>query len=83
MKGVIELIGPRQAMIGVHTEHGAFSVLELLGGYSPEIGDIILGELDNLGEEEVKNITQGETWDVCIQDILGSRQSAWKLVSQW
>ena len=83
MKGVIELIGPRQAMIGVRTEHGDFSVLELLGGYSPEIGNIVSGALQNLGEEEVKNITQGETWAVYIQDILGSRQSAWNLVSQW
>jgi hypothetical protein len=83
MKGVIELIGPRQAMIGVRTEYEDFSVLELLGDYSPEIGDVISGALQNLGDEEVKNITQGEDWDVVIQDILGSKESAWRLVSQW
>jgi len=82
MKGTIELIGPRQAMIGVRTESDDFSVLELLGGYSPEMGDVISGELNNLGGEEVMNVTQGETWDVFIQDILGSKESAWRLISQ-
>lgn len=81
MKGTIELIGPRQVMIGVRTESDDFSVLELLGGYSPAIGDMISGALENLGGEEVTNITQSEKWDVFIQDILGSRESAWSLVS--
>jgi len=82
MKGTIELIGPRQGMIGVRTENDNFSVLELIGGYSPEMGDVISGELENRGGEEVQNITQGEAWDVFIQDILGSKESAWSLVSQ-
>ena len=82
MKGTIELIGPRQVMIGVRTENDHFTVLELLGGYSPKMGDAISGALENLGGEEVKNITQDETWDVYIQDILGSKESAWRLVSQ-
>ena len=82
MKGTIELIGPRQGMIGVRTENDNFSVLELIGGYSPEMGDVISGELEHRGGEEVQNITQGEAWDVFIQDILGSKESAWSLVSQ-
>ena len=82
MKGKIELIGPQEAMVGVRTEDGGFSVLELIGGYSPEMGDVIDGELENLGGEEVKNITQDETWDVFIQDIHGSRESAWALISR-
>ncbi len=82
MKGTIQLIGPRHCMIGVCTENDTFSVLELIGGYSPEMGDVISGELDNLGGEQVCNLTQGETWDVFIQDILGSKESAWSLVSK-
>ncbi len=83
MKGIIELIEPRQAMIGVRTEYGDFSVLELLGGYFPQRGDVISGALQNFGGGEVHNITQGEQWDVFIQDIFGSEESAWRLVSQW
>lgn len=82
MNGTIELIGPCHGTIGVRTESDDFSVLELIGGYSPEMGDVISGELENLGGEEVQNITQGETWDVFIQDILGTKESAWRLVSQ-
>lgn len=83
MRAIIELIGPRQAMIGVRTEHNDFSVLELLGGYFFEKGDVLSGALHNLGGEQVKNLTQGETWDVFIQDIYGSSQTAWRLVSQY
>jgi len=82
MKGTIELIGPRQGMIGVRTDKDHFSVLELLGGYSPEMGDVLSGELENMGGETVRNETQDEDWDVYIQDKWGSRESAWRLVSQ-
>jgi hypothetical protein len=82
MKGVVELLGPRHGMIGVRTENDDYSVLELCGGYSLELGDILIGELDSLGGEEVKNITQDEVWDVFIQDIYASKQSAWNLISQ-
>lgn len=82
MKGTIELISPRQAMIDVRTENDGFSALELLGGYSPEFGDVVSGALENLGGETVKNLTQSETWNVFIQDIHGSKGSAKKLISQ-
>ncbi len=82
MKGTIELIGPRQGMIGVRTEADRFSVLELLGGYAPEIGDVLSGGLEDLGSETVRNVTQEEDWDVYIQDKWGSKESAWRFVSQ-
>lgn len=82
MKGNIELISSNQVMVGVKTENGDFSVLELIGGYSPELGDIISGNLEDIGGEVVFNRTQGETWDVFIQDILGSKESAWKIMRQ-
>ena len=80
MKGTTELISPNEAMIGVRTENGGFSVLELIGGYSPNLGDVISGNLEQLGGEEVSNLTQGEKWDVFIQDILGSKESAWDIM---
>lgn len=82
MKGVIELIGSRHVMIGVRTDNDDYSVLELLGSYEPEVGDVLSGALENLGGEKIMNITQGETWDVFIQDILGSKESACQLVSE-
>ena len=82
MKGTIKIISPCGAMVGVRTEDGDYSVLELLGGFSPEIGDVISGQLDNLGGEEVRNLTQGEVWDVFIQDIYGSRETAINLMAQ-
>ena len=82
MKGTIKIISPRGAMVGVRTEDGDYSVLELLCGCSPEIDDVISGQLDSLGGEEVRNLTQGETWDVYIQDIYGSRETAIRIIAQ-
>ena len=81
MRGAIKLINERRGMIAVRTDHDEYSVLELLGGYSPEIGDVISGNLENLGGESVKNITQGEAWDVFIQDIHGLKQTALRMIS--
>jgi hypothetical protein len=83
MKGIIQLISPKQAMVGVETESGGYSVLELLGGYIFEVGDVLSGPLEELGDQEVRNLTQEETWDVYIQDILGSRQVAWNMISKF
>ena len=82
MRGVIELINHNQGMIAVSTESGEFSVLELVGGYTPELGDVICGNLESLGSEEVRNHTQEEIWDVYIQDIHGSKATAAKMISQ-
>lgn len=82
MKGIIELISPDGGMIGVRTETSCFSVMELLGGYAPESGDMIVGNLESLGGEEIKNQTQNEIWDVCIENICESKQSAAKMISK-
>lgn len=78
---MIEMINYKKGMIAVRTESDEYSVLELLGGYSPEIGDIIVGNLEGLGGEDVKNITQDEIWSVYIQDIHGSSIIAKKMIS--
>ena len=60
MKGTTELISPNEAMIGVRTENGGFSVLELIGGYPPNLGDVISGNLENLGgDREQGDQTRG------------------------
>jgi hypothetical protein len=82
MKGTIEIISPRQAMVAVRTENGDFSILELLGGYNPELDDELSGQLENLGGEKVRNLTQKENWEVFIQDIYGSKETAKKLMAQ-
>jgi len=83
MKGTIELISPHQGMISVRTETDEFSILELVGGYSPEIGDVIIGDLESLGGETVNNVTQGESWDVHIQAIHGSKQTTLRTLSKF
>ncbi|MCE5249416.1 hypothetical protein LLG96_04265 [bacterium] len=80
MKGIIEFIDFNQALIAVRTEHDEFSLIELLGGYSPEIGDNLSGNLENLGGETLNNITQNEKWDVFIQDVHTSKKIASQMI---
>jgi hypothetical protein len=81
MTGIIEIIGLRPDMIAVQTETGDYSILELIGLYSPEIGDVISGNLENLGRIKVRNLSQREDWDVYIEEIYASREAAQRMIS--
>ena len=68
MIGKVRAINNQKGFIAVETDSNEFSVIELLGGYEVEIGDVISGDLETLGGEEVINKTQDEEMDVFIQD---------------
>lgn len=76
MQGIVKGSNINKGFIAVEVNPGEYSILELLGGYDVEIGDVIAGPLESLGEEEVINITQSETMDVFIQEIYCNLQSA-------
>ena len=80
MQGIVKGINNRKGFIAVETDSGEYAVLELLGGYDVEIGDVISGPLESLGEEEVINLTQSEEMDVFIQEIYCNLQSAQSLM---
>lgn len=67
MKGVVSKIR-KDGLIEVQAET-CISVIELLGAYEVEVGDEIEGDLDNLGSEELLNLSQVENMDVYIQDL--------------
>lgn len=81
MRGIIKLINNIKGMVAVENEDGEFSVVELLGEYSPEAGDVISGNLEGLGGETIRNETQKQDWSVFIQDIHASRETAIKGIS--
>ncbi len=66
MKGEVILINYQKGFIAIQTDYGV-SVVELLGSYDVEIGDIISGNLDDCGGEDLFNITQDEEMDTYIQ----------------
>lgn len=69
MKGVIKHINSARGMVAVLTDDGSYSVFELLGGDSVEIGDVVSWNNDTgLGGEEITNHTQGERFEVFFQN---------------
>ncbi|MBA7577804.1 hypothetical protein ES708_19659 [subsurface metagenome] len=68
MIGKVRAINQQKGFIAVETDGNEFSVIELLGEYGVEIGDVISGDIESLGGETVINKTQSEEMDVFIQD---------------
>lgn len=69
MRGTISAINHNRGMVAVKTEDGDFSVFELLGGDSVELGDEVYWKDDtSLGSTKLQNITQGEVFGVFFQN---------------
>lgn len=69
MKGTIVAINEGKGMVGVETENGDFSVFELLGGDSVEIGDEVSWKEDtSLGSTILSNTTDGSHFEVFFQN---------------
>ena len=81
MRGTIKLINNPKGLFAVETEEGQYSIVELLGEYSPEVDDILSGNLEGMGGETLRNVTQKQDWSVFIQDIHASREMAIKSIS--
>lgn len=76
MKGTVTLINPKRGFFVVEVDPGDYTVIEILGEYNLEVGDIISGSLDSHGGEDLKNETQGETMSVFIQGVHCSASTA-------
>ena len=73
MKGIVKFINPARGMIAIETETNDLTVAEILEvSCNVEVGDEIIGNLDNHEGEELTNITKNETMDVYIGKAMGS-----------
>ncbi len=80
MKGTVTHVNRARGMAVVLTEEGWYAVVEILGGFDLDPGDVLFGNLDTHAGETLRNITQGEHQDVFIQAIHCSLESAMQLV---
>lgn len=80
MRGKVVIINRATGLFAVQLEDGDFAVLEVLGGQTVEANDLVQGNLDALGGEEVLNVTQREQMSVYGQSGRCSLESARGLV---
>lgn len=82
MKGRISGINPSTGRYAIRLEDGLFTVFDMDDSHEPEIGDIVSGAIDSDGPETLRNETQGENFDVCIQFTCCSRALAEREISR-
>ena len=69
MKGHVADINWQRGMVGVLTENGDYSIFELLGEDTIEVGDEVYWRNDtSLGNESLKNVTKNVSFDVYFQN---------------
>ena len=42
MKGIVNAVNLKKGFVAIETKGGEYSILELLGGYGVEVGDVIV-----------------------------------------
>lgn len=82
MRGKVVIINRSSGLFAVQLEDGDFAVLEMLGGHTVEANDVVQGNLDELGGEEVLNVTQQMRMSVYGQSGRCTLEAARSLVSR-
>lgn len=80
MKGRVVAFNARNGMGAIHVEDGSITVVEFIGGYDIEPGDVMQGDLRQDGGFELYNVTQEEMMDVSIEGTDCSPQVARRLL---
>ncbi|MBU5214941.1 hypothetical protein [Heyndrickxia oleronia] len=76
MIGKIYMVNYKMGWIGILTENDSFSIAEVLEMTLPSLGEIVIGDLESLGEEIIINQSSQEEINVFIQDIYASQKQA-------
>ena len=76
MNGKVVYINPDNGLLVVKTERGSFSVVEAIGGYDFETGDVLSGNLETDGSKTIRNESQSENINACVQGVFSSREEA-------
>ena len=67
MKGSVVGINNRNGWVAVKLSNDECSIFEPLGGYSVEVGDVISGEIDDVGSGCAYNHSQEEEMDIMVE----------------
>jgi hypothetical protein len=76
MKSKVFMINHQRGWIALLTENNTFSIVEVLEMNLPNIGDIVSGNIESLGEETFFNESSSEELNVFVQDIYAGQKEA-------
>lgn len=68
MRGVVSYINEEFGLVAVETEHGEFTVFGLMDGGTVSKGDIVIGDLEVLDHQTLRNETSGAELRVYVED---------------
>ncbi|MCC5857043.1 MAG: hypothetical protein JJT90_02740 [Ectothiorhodospiraceae bacterium] len=68
MRGVVKHINEEFGLVAVETEHGEYTVFGLMDGGVVNHGDVIVGDLEQLDHQALRNETSGVEIHVYIED---------------
>lgn len=81
MRGVITHINPRNGMFIVQISGGDFAAFSLQDSLELAVGDVISGNLDALGGEELLHLGQGEVFNAVGESGPSSLQVCRRLIA--
>lgn len=69
MRGIVKFIKAAGDLVAVLTEHGEYTIIEILENDQISVGDIIRGPLETLDHQILENETRNTHLNVYIQDL--------------
>ena len=82
MEGKVIMINRSDNLIAVLTEEDEFTIFEILDIFcNINLGDIVRGDLETLGRLTLYNESRQEDFEVYIEDIHGSENTARRLLN--
>lgn len=68
MRGTVKKINPRNGYFAIEIERNSYSIFEILSSNNIDVGDIIKGQLQELGDAILTNESKAETINGIIQN---------------
>jgi hypothetical protein len=68
MRGTVKKINPKNGYFAIEIERNSYSIFEILSSNSIDVGDIINGQLQELGDAILTNESKAETINGIIQN---------------
>ena len=80
LSGTVAAINRNNGMFQVRISTGSFAVFELIGSVDLQPGDLIAGNLDAMGTQELLHVRHAQAFQAIGQSGEGSFKETWRLM---